>query len=68
MPRKRGAKPDFAIHPDTGEEIEGLYVNRNKQGRVRYYYFLDETGKQKTCTSNIRTAIKRYNAFKEENR
>jgi len=35
---------------------------------VRYYYYLEETGKQKTCTANIRTAIQRLNAFREENK
>lgn len=68
MPKKRGAKPDFVLHPDTGEDIEGLYANKDKRGRVRFFYYLDKRGKQKTCTSDIRKAIKRFNAFKEENK
>jgi integrase len=68
MVKKRGAKPDFTLHPDTGKEIEGLYTNRDKEGKVRFYYYLDEKGRQKTCTSDIRKAIKRLNAFREKNR
>ena len=44
--KKRGAKPDFATHPDTGEEIEGLYINRDKRGKVRFYYYLNKEGKR----------------------
>jgi integrase len=68
MAKKRGAKPDFVIHPETGYEIEGLYFNKDKKGRIRFYYYIDENGKQITCTSDIRKAIKRFNAYKEENK
>lgn len=68
MSKKRGATPDFAVHPDTSESIEGLYINRDKRGRTRFFYYLDMRGKQQTCTSDIRKAIKRFNAFKEENK
>ena len=68
MAKKRGSKPDFVPHPDTDDPIEGLYANRGKQGKVRFYYFLDDKGKQNTCTSDIRKAIKRFNAYKEENK
>jgi hypothetical protein len=65
MSKRRGAKPDFVLHPETNESIEGLYANKDKRGKIRYYYYLDKNGKQKTCTSDIREAIKRFNAFKE---
>ena len=68
MVKKRGAKPDFVLHPETGNEIEGLYFNKDKKGRIRFYYYVDENGKQITCTSDIRKAIKRFNAYKEENK
>jgi integrase len=66
MSKRRGAKPDFVLHPETNESIEGLYANKDKRGKIRYYYYLDKNGKQKTCTSDLREAIKRFNAFKEE--
>jgi hypothetical protein len=68
MSKKRGAKPDFVLHPDTNESIEGLYANKDKRGKIRFYYYLDRNGKQKTCTSDLREAIKRFNAFREKNR
>lgn len=68
MAKKRGAKPDFVSHPDTGNDIEGLYCNRDSQGKVRFYYYLDQDGNQKTCTSDIRKAIRKYNDFKQENK
>jgi len=33
MVRKRGAKPDYAVHPDNGKELVGLYTNRDKKGK-----------------------------------
>ena len=67
MTKKRGAKPDFVPHPTTGKDIEGLYANNDPKGKVRNYYYLDENNKQKSCTSDIWKAIKRYNAYKEKN-
>jgi hypothetical protein len=68
MGRKRGAKPDFILHPDTGIAIEGLYTNKDKRGRVRFYYYLDVYSKQRSCTSDIRKAIKRYRDYLDENK
>ena len=68
MAKRRGAKPDYVVHPETGGPIEGLYANKDKRGKIRFYYYLDNKGKQNSCTSDIREAIKRYNAYKEKNK
>lgn len=60
--RKTGPKPRNAVF--NGETQDGLYVAYKPNGSVRNYYYLDEKGKQVSCTSDLATAMRRLAAFK----
>lgn len=63
--KKPGRTPRFAVY--NGQVIEGLYVAYRKDGPVRNHYYLDKNGKQKSCTSDITEAVRRYQKHLEDN-
>lgn len=62
--KKRGRKARYASY--NGREIEGLYVQFNKDKSVRAYYYLDQNKRQITCTSDITEAVRRFKKYKNE--
>ena len=65
--RKRGKKASYATHPRTEKIIEGLYEHRRKNGTLKCYYFVNQDGKQVSCTTKIDKAIQRLRAYQRKN-
>jgi integrase len=62
--KKRGIKPKYASY--NGKDIEGLYIAYNPDRSIRNYYYINSNGRQVSCTSDIREAVRRFRKYQRE--